>query len=423
MILTEEIKIKETQKPRSNVVRLRTFRQVFAASLALILSWQGYYLASLLPKLPQVWIFPSGTSLIASYPHYDTFVLFGMLFLGLLIGYAVGPKLGNHIIVAGRALEAASAADKIAVTLGTLFGVIVTAMIAVPMKGLITAPPFYIGFLLLTGLIMTYLGLAGTTSMKNELLQTFTQGGNRKLEEDMAESLPTKDCKILDTNVLIDGRITEICRSGFIEGTLYVPGFVLDELQHIADSGDSLKRTRGRRGLDILRTMQEELTVVVRAWDKSLDKSAKEDPVDTRLVKLAKALDGMIVTNDFNLNKVAAIQGVRVLNINELANALKPVVIPGERMVVHIVKEGKEPTQGLAYLDDGTMIVIEDGRRHMGETTTVTVTSVLQTVAGKMIFARMTYEEDEISSENGQGSLHYATGSGFTRRGPSKKVR
>src|SRR5205085_8972382 len=163
---------------------------------------------------------------------------------------------------------------------------------------------------------------------------------------------------------------------------------------HIADSGDGLKRARGRRGLDILNSMSKELPLVVRTWDKALDKASQTDEVDTRLVKLAKALEGIIVTNDFNLNKVAALQGVQVLNVNELANALKPVVLPGEVMIVGIVKEGKEPNQGVAYLDDGTMIVVEDGRRFIGNTMGVVVTSVLQTVAGKMIFARVRTDDD-----------------------------
>ena len=207
--------------------------------------------------------------------------------------------------------------------------------------------------------------------------------------------------------------------------------------QHIADSSDSLKRARGRRGLDILNAMQKELPLVVRSWDKALDKSAERDEVDTRLVKLAKALNGSIVTNDFNLNKVAILQGVQVLNVNELANALKPVVLPGEVMRVLVVKEGKEPTQGVAYLDDGTMIVVEDGRKFMNETLFVIVTSVLQTVAGKMIFARVRTEEDEHeemrggsrgsgqNNSNAEGGAGYggASGGGYTRRGTGKKIR
>ncbi len=213
-------------------------------------------------------------------------------------------------------------------------------------------------------------------------------------------------CKILDTNVIIDGRIADVCQTGFIEGPIYVPGFVLEELQHIADSSDALKRARGRRGLDILNTMQKEFPLIVRSYDHKLAHEDAQEEVDTRLVKLAKVLKGSIVTNDYNLNKVAALQGVAVLNVNELANALKPVVLPGEEMPVLIIKEGREQNQGVAYLDDGTMIVVEDGRRHIGESMEVVVTSVLQTVAGKMIFARLkgqyNAEEEEGRESGGQ---------------------
>lgn len=191
--------------------------------------------------------------------------------------------------------------------------------------------------------------------------------------------------KILDTSVIIDGRIADICKTGFVEGSLIIPNFVLEELRHIADSSDALKRNRGRRGLDILNIIQKELKLDIRIVDTDFDDVAE---VDMKLLKLAQKMNGMVVTNDFNLNKVAELQGVIVLNINELANAVKPVVLPGEEMTVHVVKDGKESNQGVAYLDDGTMIVVEGGRRYMNETIDVLVTSVLQTAAGRMIFAK-----------------------------------
>lgn len=191
--------------------------------------------------------------------------------------------------------------------------------------------------------------------------------------------------KILDTSVIIDGRISDICRTGFLEGPLIVPQFVLDELRHIADSSDSLKRNRGRRGLDILKMIQQERTVEVRIVDTDFDEVAE---VDMKLLKLAQKMDGMVMTNDYNLNKVADLQNIPILNINELANAVKPVVLPGEEMTVTLIKEGKESNQAVAYLDDGTMIVVENGRRYIGETLGVLVTSVLQTAAGRMIFAK-----------------------------------
>jgi uncharacterized protein YacL len=195
--------------------------------------------------------------------------------------------------------------------------------------------------------------------------------------------------KILDTSVIIDGRITDICDTAFVEGTLVVPQFVLKELQLVADSADGLKRQRGRRGLDVLDRLQKSAQVQVQIVD--LDFPEVRD-VDSKLIELAKRLDAKIITNDFNLNKVARLQGIVVLNINELANALKPVVLPGETMKVFILKEGKEKDQGVAYLDDGTMVVVDNSRRLIGQTITIAVTSVLQTTVGKMIFGR--YNED-----------------------------
>jgi uncharacterized protein YacL len=202
-----------------------------------------------------------------------------------------------------------------------------------------------------------------------------------------AESEPVyrEEYKILDTSVIIDGRIADICKTGFIEGTLVIPEFVLEELQHIADSSDLLKRNRGRRGLDILNKIQKELVVKVLIYEGDYEEITE---VDSKLVKLAKALQGKVITNDFNLNKVCELQGVSVLNINDLANAVKPVVLPGEEIVVQVIKDGKEHGQGVAYLDDGTMIVVEGGRDYIGTHIEVLVTSVLQTSAGRMIFAK-----------------------------------
>jgi uncharacterized protein YacL len=194
-----------------------------------------------------------------------------------------------------------------------------------------------------------------------------------------------KNYKLLDTNVIIDGRIADICKTGFLEGTLLIPVFVLEELQHIADSADALRRVRGRRGLDILQRIREDSSLDVEVMNVDFDDVQE---VDSKLVRLAQKLGGKIITNDFNLNKVAQLRGVEVLNINELSNAVKPLVIPGETMRVQVVKDGKEPGQGVAYLDDGTMIVIENGHRYLSRTISVEVTSALQTSAGRMIFAK-----------------------------------
>lgn len=365
------------------------FRTFFTLVLTVMLINFGVYAGQqLLPFLPNF------QELNQTSPNYALTFKVGLATIGLLLGGWIGPRIADLIIQAGKSLEKMSATDKIAVGVGVTLGVFITLLLYNLLSALITVVPLRIGILTLLSIIFIYLGIVALMSMKTELVTILARGGPVAPNSEADDALPTANCKILDTNVIIDGRIADVCRTGFLEGTLYVPGFVLEELQHIADSGDSLKRARGRRGLDILNTMQKELPLIVRTWDKYLERSAQEDEVDTRLVKLAKALQGVIVTNDFNLNKVAALQGVQVLNVNELANALKPVVLPGEIMVVGIVKEGKESNQGVAYLDDGTMIVVEDGRRFIGSTMGVVVTSVLQTVAGKMIFARVKGDED-----------------------------
>ena len=234
---------------------------------------------------------------------------------------------------------------------------------------------------------MGYLGIRIALKSKDDLfniskLSRLSSTTKEKTSKKEVKNIPPK---VLDTSVIIDGRIADICKTGFIEGKLIIPKFVLDELQHIADSSDDLKRVRGRRGLDILNIIQKELDIEVEISEAKFDDIPE---VDSKLLKLAQVIGGKVVTNDYNLNKVAQFQGVEVLNINELANAIKPVAIPGEEMIVQVVKEGKEHSQGIAYLDDGTMIVVDGGKKHMGETIRVLVTSVLQTPAGRMIFGK-----------------------------------
>ena len=227
-------------------------------------------------------------------------------------------------------------------------------------------------YALLTG-VMGYLGLAL---------------GANKIEEfnllGWGQAPAPKDVRILDTNVIIDGRIADVCEAGFMQGTLIVPRFILEELQYIADSSDPIKRVRGRRGLDVLNRMQKNTAITIEITDQDFPKIKT---VDAKLIALSRKIYGKLVTNDFNLNKVAELQGVGILNLNELANAMKPVVLPGEMMTVKVIKEGKEPGQGVAYLDDGTMIVIENALKYQGANVAVTVTSVLQTTAGRMIFS------------------------------------
>jgi len=229
-------------------------------------------------------------------------------------------------------------------------------------------------YTLLTG-AMGYMGIV-LGSQKVEEISMFGWGPAKELS----------DYRILDTSVIIDGRIADIADTGFLEGNLIVPRFVLDELQYIADSADSLKRARGRRGLDILNRMQRSSGIFIDVVDHDFPKIKG---VDSKLVALAKKTNGKIMTNDFNLNKVAELQGIKILNVNDLSNALKPVVLPGELMTVKIIKDGKEPGQGVAYLEDGTMIIVDNAQRYMGENVEAMVTSVLQTTAGRMIFSEM----------------------------------
>ena len=227
-------------------------------------------------------------------------------------------------------------------------------------------------YALLTG-VMGYLGLV----LGAKKIEEFNLLGSVVAKEE-------QEIRILDTSVIIDGRIADICDAGFIQGTLLVPRFVLEELQYIADSSDSIKRSRGRRGLDVLNRMQKSTGITIEISDHDFPKIKA---VDAKLVALAKKIVGQLVTNDFNLNKVAELQGVKILNVNQLANAMKPVVLPGELMNVKIIKDGKEPGQGVAYLDDGTMIIVDNAQRYQGASIIVTVTSVLQTTAGRMIFS------------------------------------
>lgn len=237
--------------------------------------------------------------------------------------------------------------------------------------------------------ILGYLGFQVGFKQREELVRSVqmarSAGPKKKEVEGAGAAVDGTHYKLLDTSVIIDGRIADISATGFLEGVLVVPQFVLTELQHIADSSDTLKRTKGRRGLDILKRLQIDEGPNVLIVDQDFDNVAE---VDLKLVRLAKEMGGFVVTNDFNLNKVADLHGVSVLNINDLANAVKPVVIPGEEMHVVVIKDGKEQNQGVAYLDDGTMIVIEDGKSYIGSAVDVIVTSVLQTSAGRMIFAK-----------------------------------
>jgi len=261
--------------------------------------------------------------------------------------------------------------------IGLIAGLIVANLISIPFNKLdIVGVPVAIFANVLFGCI----GIRIMVSKKNEVfLESFLE--KKGLIKVKGNIYP----KILDTSVIIDGRIVDICRSGFLEGELIIPAFILEELRHIADSEDPLRRNRGRRGLDVLNILQKELGYPVRVEKVDIP---EETEVDSKLLKAAKKLHAEVLTIDYNLNKVAKIQDVPVLNINELSNALKPIALPGEEMKVQVIKDGKENGQGIGYLDDGTMIVVDGGKKYIGEQVEVTVTSVLQTAAGRMIFAK-----------------------------------
>ncbi|MEF2248546.1 MULTISPECIES: PIN/TRAM domain-containing protein [unclassified Paenibacillus] len=302
---------------------------------------------------------------------------------GLIVATLLAGRLITYLQLTVDRTAALPMKQLFAGSAGLLVGLLLSVMLYPAVADLGGLGQFVPAFL---SLVLGYLGFCVGLSKQEEL----SSGLQHLMERKIPIAAPDEgrgfeEHKILDTSVIIDGRIADICKTGFIEGTLVIPQFVLEELQHIADSSDLLKRNRGRRGLDILNKIQKELEVKVLIYEGDYEEIGE---VDSKLVKLAKALQGKVVTNDFNLNKVCELQGVSVLNINDLANAVKPVVLPGEEIVVQVIKDGKEFGQGVAYLDDGTMIVVEGGREYIGMTMEVLVTSVLQTSAGRMIFAK-----------------------------------
>jgi len=311
-----------------------------------------------------------------------------------LVGFSVVPVLITRISQSTRWLEMRlhkmPTQDLISGAVGVIIGLIIATLLGISFYQL----PFVGPYLpIVASLGLGYLGWSVGTKKREEILTFFSTLARLGSKEKTIKSERSSKYKILDTSVIIDGRIADICKTGFLEGTLVVPSFVLEELRHIADSADLLKRNRGRRGLDILNAIRQELGIIVEIWEQDLVDINEGGEVDSKLVKLAQKINGYIITNDFNLNKVAELQEIKVLNINELANAVKPVVLPGEEVLVQVIKDGKESGQGVGYLDDGTMIVVESGKKYIGQSIEVLVTSVLQTAAGRMIFARPKFGE------------------------------
>ncbi len=332
------------------------------------------------------------------------------MFLGLVIMSFLGLLLSNPLEALIKKIESSLLHQKPEVLITEGISMIVGLVIAALISTLFSHSQLFFFNTILPVVLMIIFGYLGFIVGKmrfSDLPKLFAL--KKKAESEVVKATPEEEVlerkvgenfykyKLLDTNILIDGRIYDLAKTGFLEGTLIVPNFVLYELQYIADSGDSIKRVRGRRGLDILNKLRTEKLVPVEMYEGDFEDIQE---VDTKLIKLAKLLDAEIITNDYNLNKVSEFQNVRVLNVNALAKSLKPRVIPGEKLNVMVIKNGTERQQGVAYLDDGTMIVVEDGRYFMNKTIEVEVTSAIQTDAGRMIFAKPAHSRREIKEKN-----------------------
>jgi len=286
-----------------------------------------------------------------------------------------------------RLIKRIPARDLMATVIGLVIGLVISALMAFPLSML--PEPFGQVLPFLFGLVFSYLGIYIMIMRQRDLFDVLDRrlgGGEGEFRRD--------NQVLLDTSTIIDGRIADISRTGFIQSTILVPRFILNELQHVADSADSLRRNRGRRGLEMLNKLQKDSTVPIQITDIDIEEARE---VDSKLIRLAKMLRCPIITNDYNLNRVAGLQGVQVLNVNELANAVKSLVLPGETIEVRVIQEGKEYGQGVGYLDDGTMVVVENARQFINQTLDVTVTRALQTVAGRMIFAQINEHHDSPS--------------------------
>lgn len=321
-----------------------------------------------------------------------------------LLGFSIAPILMTWTLRMTEWVESKLQKMPLGDLLGAAIGLIIGLIIASLLGSSFARIPLMGNYVsIAASVLLGYLGMSIGLKKKEELFGFFSLlpkiGKEKDKEKTSAKSDSSKQLinrKILDTSVIIDGRIADILKSGFLEGVMVIPSFVLEELRHIADSPDILKRNRGRRGLDILNRIRKDLDVPVKIEERDFPEIAE---VDSKLVKMAQVLNGEIITNDYNLNKVAELQGIKVLNINELANALKPVFLPGEEMLVQIIKDGKESKQGIGYLDDGTMIVVDTGKKYINQTIYVVVTSVLQTAAGRMIFAKPKYNDERVIYE------------------------
>lgn len=329
--------------------------------------------------------------LLREQPQTQLFMFqLGLNAIGGLLGFLAGLFSFNKIVRVAGQLETVPLLDKIAAVLGVFVGLGVAMLATMPFASL---PGIGVPIRLVAGLLGVLLGIGFTMSAKQQIAHVFPWLTQSALGRSSSPVPP--GAKLLDTNIIIDGRIADICRTGFLPGPAFIPGFVLQELQSIADSAVPLKRARGRRGLEVLNQLKTEINPPVTVLNEYGAGDDPDDPVDLRLVKLAQRSGATIVTNDYSVTEIAKLHEVPVLNLNELSNSLKPVFLPGEELTVTIVKEGKEPGQGVAYLDDGTMVVVEQASEYVNQLVPVVVTSVLQTRAGKMIFADLKSSDDE----------------------------
>jgi uncharacterized protein YacL len=337
-------------------------------------------------------------TLLQPWPYLLTLIIGAGGVAAFVVAFALTPTLTTRpfLWALARATDM-PASDVLAAAVGAVIGLLVGVLVAIPLSYL----PWYLGSFLpiAASLALAYLGVTAVLTHKEALLQLVRGHRDGRESRDAAAAGAERATRaeaserpehagqpaVVDTSSIIDGRIADICQTGFVAGPLIVPRFVLHELQHIADSSDSMRRARGRRGLDILNKLQKDATVKIVIEEDDGEPGVE---VDAQLVMLARRLRCPIVTNDYNLNRVAGIQGVKVLNVNELANAVKSIVLPGQELSLKVIQEGKELGQGVGYLEDGTMVVVENGRRVIGSTVTVMVSRVLQTAAGRMVFAQ-----------------------------------
>jgi uncharacterized protein YacL len=314
---------------------------------------------------------------------------FILCLVGILFGLILTPYFTTRPVRYIRRVLLSISTQTLASGLtGLVVGLIIAALLTFPLS--LLPDPFGKILPFVAVLLFGYLGVAVFVMRQTDLAGLFHVGSGRTSEESGTQNQPAVRTVLLDTSVIIDGRIADIARTGFLVGTLLIPRFVLNELQFIADSSDNLRRQRGRRGIEVISQLQKDTSTPLRISDMDVE-GVRE--VDDKLVVLARQLRCPILTNDYNLNRIAELQGVSVLNVNELANAVKLVFLPGESLEVNVIQEGKESGQGVGYLDDGTMVVVEDGRNHLNRKINVTVTKVLQTAAGRMIFARLERED------------------------------